>query len=151
MRMRRLAWALVAAVIAIAGQARADDYPNHPIRLIVPFAAGGAADAVARIVGKYIGDALGQPVVVEDRGGAGGIIGAETVKNAAPDGYTLLLGQSGPISINPGIYAKLSYDPEKDFMPISMTTAYPYILVVKPSLGVKTVAASPSQRASRGN
>jgi tripartite-type tricarboxylate transporter receptor subunit TctC len=140
MRMRRLAWALVAAVIGTTSVARADDYPNHPIRVIVPFAAGGAADAVARIVGKYIGDALGQPVVVEDRGGAGGIIGAEIVKNAEPDGYTLLLGQSGPISINPGIYTKLSYDPEKDFVPISMTTAYPYILVVNPSLGVKTVA-----------
>src|SRR6185312_12982528 len=140
MRMRRLAGVLVAAVIGATGAARADDYPNHPIRLIVPFAAGGAADAVARIVGKYVGDALGQPVVVEDRGGAGGIIGTEIVKKAEPDGYTLLLGQSGPISINPGIYAKLSYDPEKDFGPLSMTTAYPYILVVKPSLGVKTVA-----------
>src|SRR6201993_1844769 len=140
MRMRRFAWALVAAVIGITGAARADNYPNHPIRVIVPLAAGGAADAVARIGGKYIVDALGQPVVVEDRGGAGGIIGAEIVKNAEPDGYTLLLGQSGPISINPGIYTKLSYDPEKDFAPISMTTAYPYILVVNPSLGVKTVA-----------
>lgn len=140
MRMRRLAGVLVAAVIGATGAARADDYPNHPIRLIVPFAAGGAADAVARIVGKYVGDALGQPVVVEDRGGAGGIIGTEIVKKAEPDGYTLLLGQSGPISINPGIYTKLSYDSEKDFAPVSMTTAYPYILVVKPSLGVKTVA-----------
>jgi putative tricarboxylic transport membrane protein len=140
MRIRRLAGVLVAAVIGATGTARADDYPNHPIRLIVPFAAGGAADAVARIVGKYVGDALGQPVVVEDRGGAGGIIGTEIVKKAEPDGYTLLLGQSGPISINPGIYTKLSYDSEKDFAPISMTTAYPYILVVKPSLGVKTVA-----------
>src|ERR1700751_1456058 len=137
MHKGRLAGAWVRAVSGIPGAARADSYPNHPIRVIVPFAAGGAADAVARIVGKYIGDALGQPVVVEDRGGAGGIIGAEIVKNAEPDGYTLLLGQSGPISINPGIYAKLSYDPEKDFVPISMTTAYPYILVVNPSLGVK--------------
>ncbi|MBV9459847.1 MAG: tripartite tricarboxylate transporter substrate binding protein, partial [Bradyrhizobium sp.] len=94
MRMRRLAWALVAAAIGATCTARADEYPNHPIRVIVPFAAGGAADAVARIVGKYIGDALGQRVVVEDRGGAGGIIGAEIVKNAEPDGYTLLLGQS---------------------------------------------------------
>ena len=108
--------------------------------MIVPFAAGGAADAVARIVGKRIGETLGQPIVVEDRGGGGGVIGTEIVKNADPDGYTLLLGQSGPISINPGIYTKLSYDPEKDFVPISMTTAYPYVLVVNPSLGVKTVA-----------
>src|ERR1700761_4865596 len=140
MRMRRLAWAVVAAAIGMTGMARAGDYPNHPIRVIVPFAAGGAADAIARIVGKSIGEAMGQPVVIENRGGAGGIIGAEIVKNAEPDGYTLLLGQSGPISINPGIYAKLSYDPEKDFVPISMTTAYPYVLVVNPSLGVKTVA-----------
>ena len=138
MRMLALALALMAGVAT--GPARADGYPSHPIRLIVPFAAGGAADAVARIVGKRIGDALGQTVVVEDRGGGGGIIGAELVKNSDPDGYTLLLGQSGPISINPGIYSKLSYDPEKDFAPISMTTAYPYVLVVNPSLGVKTVA-----------
>jgi tripartite-type tricarboxylate transporter receptor subunit TctC len=137
--MRRLAVALVLA-LAAGSPAVADDYPNHPIRLIVPFAAGGAADAVARIIGKRIGETLGQPIVVEDRGGGGGTIATELVKNADPDGYTLLLGQSGPISINPGIYTKLSYDPEKDFVPISMTTAYPYVLVVNPSLGVKTVA-----------
>ena len=137
--MRRLAAALVLA-LAAGAPALADDYPTHPIRVIVPFAAGGAADAVARIVGKRVGETLGQTVVVEDRGGGGGVIGTEIVKNAGPDGYTLLLGQSGPISINPGIYSKLSYDPEKDFVPISMTTAYPYVLVVNPSLGVKTVA-----------
>jgi tripartite-type tricarboxylate transporter receptor subunit TctC len=137
--MRRLAGALVLA-LAAGSPALADDYPTHPIRVIVPFAAGGAADAVARIVGKRIGETLGQTIVVEDRGGGGGVIGTEIVKNADPDGYTLLLGQSGPISINPGIYTKLSYDPEKDFVPISMTTAYPYVLVVNPSLGVKTVA-----------
>ena len=138
MRTRKFAFAVVLALAA--GPALADDYPTHPIRLIVPFAAGGAADSVARIVGKRVGDALGQTVVVEDRGGGGGIIGTEIVRNSDADGYTLLLGQSGPISINPGIYPKLPYDPEKDFAPISMTTAYPYILVVNPSLGVKTVA-----------
>jgi tripartite-type tricarboxylate transporter receptor subunit TctC len=137
--MRTFAVAVVLA-LAAGGPALADDYPTHPIRLIVPFAAGGAADSVARIVGKRVGDALGQTVVVEDRGGGGGIIGTEIVRNSDADGYTLLLGQSGPISINPGIYPKLPYDPEKDFAPISMTTAYPYVLVVNPSLGVKTVA-----------
>jgi len=139
MRLRKLGLAL-ALVLATASMASADDYPSHPIRLIVPFAAGGAADSVARIVGKHVGDALGQTVVVENRGGGGGIIGVEVVKNSDPDGYTLLLGQSGPISINPGIYPKLSYDPEKDLVPVSMTTSYPYVLVVNPSLGVKTVA-----------
>jgi len=140
MRTRVFALAFVLVAGAATGPARADDYPTHPIRLIVPFAAGGAADSVARIVGKRMGDALGQTIVVEDRGGGGGIIGTEIVRNSDPDGYTLLLGQSGPISINPGIYPKLSYDPEKDFMPVSMTTSYPYVLVVNPSLGVKTVA-----------
>jgi len=141
MPMRKLAVALMLACLGFpAGPVRADEYPSHPIRLIVPFAAGGAADTVARIIGKRLGDALGQTVVVEDRGGGGGLIGTELVKNSDADGYTLLLGQSGPISINPGIYPKLPYDPEKDFVPITMTTSYPYVLVVNPSLGVKTVA-----------
>jgi len=141
MPMRKLAVALMLACLAFpAGPVRADEYPSHPIRLIVQFAAGGAADTVARIIGKRLGDALGQTVVVEDRGGGGGLIGTELVKNSDADGYTLLLGQSGPISINPGIYPKLPYDPEKDFVPITMTTSYPYVLVVNPSLGVKTVA-----------
>jgi len=135
-----LALAVALAAGAPIGWVLADDYPTHPIRLIVPFAAGGAADSVARIIGKRVGDALGQTVVVEDRGGGGGIIGTEVVKKSDADGYTLLLGQSGPISINPGIYPKLPYDPEKDFVPITMTTSYPYILVVNPKLGVKTVA-----------
>jgi tripartite-type tricarboxylate transporter receptor subunit TctC len=137
------AFALAFSLALVAGAAAptlAEDYPSHPIRLIVPFAAGGAADSVARIVGKRVGEALGQTVVVEDRGGGGGIIGVEVVTNSDPDGYTLLLGQSGPIAINPGIYPKLPYDPEKDLMPVSMTTSYPYVLVVNPSLGVKTVA-----------
>jgi tripartite-type tricarboxylate transporter receptor subunit TctC len=145
MRTRKLALTLVLSIMLalanVAGRAaRADDYPTHPIRLIVPFAAGGAADAVARIIGKRLGEVFGQAVVIEDRGGGNGIIGTEVVKNAEPDGYTLLLGQSGPISINPGIYPSLSYDPAKDFVPITMTTSYPYILLVQPSLGVKSVA-----------
>src|SRR6201995_2269322 len=137
--MRKFAL-LLAAALAGATTAHAQDYPTRPIRLIVPFAAGGAADATARILGKKVGDALGQTFVIKKRGGANGAIGKEIVKSADPDGYTLLLGQSGPISINPGIYPKLSYDPEKDLAPVCMTTAYPYVLVVNPSLGVKTVA-----------
>jgi tripartite-type tricarboxylate transporter receptor subunit TctC len=129
------------ALVAIfaAGAAQADDYPSHPIRLIVPYAAGGGADSVARIVAKRVSETIGQPIVIENRGGAGSIIGTELVKNSSPDGYTLLLGQSGPISINPAIYKNLPYDPVKDFAPVAMTTSYPYIMMVSPALGVKTL------------
>jgi tripartite-type tricarboxylate transporter receptor subunit TctC len=132
-----LTLALIAALAA--GTTRADEYPSRPIRLIVSYAAGGGADSVARIVAKRVSETIGQPIVIENRGGAGSIIGTELVKNADPDGYTLLLGQSGPISINPAIYRTLPYDPVKDFVPITMTTAYPYIMVVNPRLGVKTL------------
>ena len=136
---RRVALAFALIITAAAGGARADEYPSHPIRLIVPYAAGGAADSVARIVAKHVGEAVGQPIVVENRGGAGAIIGTDLVNKSDPDGYTLLLGQSGPISINPAVYKKLPYDPLKDFAPITLTTSFPYIMVVNPKLGVKTV------------
>jgi tripartite-type tricarboxylate transporter receptor subunit TctC len=136
---RRVALAFAVITAAAAGVARADEYPSHPIRLIVPYAAGGAADSVARIVAKHVGEALGQTIVVENRGGAGAIIGTDLVNKSDPDGYTLLLGQSGPISINPAVYKKLPYDPLKDFAPITLTTSFPYIMVVNPKLGVKTV------------
>jgi tripartite-type tricarboxylate transporter receptor subunit TctC len=132
-----LTFALVATLAA--STACADDYPSRPIRLIVPYAAGGGADSVARIVAKRVSETIGQTIVIENRGGAGSIIGTELVNKSDPDGYTLLLGQSGPISINPAVYKKLPYDPLKDFAPISMTTAYPYIMVVNPALGVKTL------------
>lgn len=136
---RRVALAFGLATALGAGALRADDYPSRPIRLIVPYAPGGAADLVARIIAKRAGASLGQPIVVENRCGAGSIIGTDLVKQSDPDGYTLLLGQSGPISINPAVYKKLPYDPLKDFAPITMTSAYPYIMVVSPKLGVKTV------------
>src|SRR5450631_4487386 len=137
---RLLVPALVLATALAAGATRADDYPSHPIRLIVPYAAGGGADSVARILAKRVGDSIGQTIVIENRGGAGSIIGTELVSKSNPDGYTLLLGQSGPISINPAVYKKLPYAPLKDFAPVTMTTAYPYIMVVNPALGVKTLA-----------
>src|SRR3979490_1367173 len=90
--------------------ARSEDYPSRPIRLIVPYAAGGGADSVARIVAKRVGETIGQTIVIENRGGAGSIIGTELVNKSDPDGYTLLLGQSGPISINPAGYKTLPYD-----------------------------------------
>jgi tripartite-type tricarboxylate transporter receptor subunit TctC len=127
------------AAIPASHTARADDYPSRQIHLIVPFAAGGSADSTARVIAMRLGKALGQAIVVENRGGGGAIIGTEFVNKAEPDGYTLLLGQSGPISINPAVYKNLPYDPVKDFAPISLTTTYPYVMVVNASLGVKTL------------
>ena len=127
--LRCIALALALAGSCSVGSSRADDYPSRPVRLIVPYAPGGGADTVARIVARRVSDTIGQPIVIENRGGAGSIIGTDMVAKAEPDGYTLLLGQSGPISINPAVYKDLRYDPVKDFAPITMTTAYPYILV----------------------
>src|SRR6202050_4958375 len=136
-------WTCLALLLAVmpctVDVAHADDYPSHPIKLLVPYAPGGGADAVARIVAKRVSETIGQPMVIENRGGAASIIGTEDVHKPDPDGYTLLLGQSGPISINPAVYKELPYDPEKDFAPITMTTAYPYVLVVNAKLPVQSV------------
>ena len=105
----------------------------------MPYTPGGGADSVARIVAKRVSQTIGQTIVIENRGGAGSIIGTEIVQKSDPDGYTLLLGQSGPISINPAVYKNLRYDPVKDFAPITMTTVYPYILVVNAASPVKTL------------
>jgi tripartite-type tricarboxylate transporter receptor subunit TctC len=117
------------APFALRG-ARAADWPSKPMRLVVPYAPGGGADAVARILARHVGDSLGQSIVVENKGGAGSIIGTDLVAKAEPDGYTLLLGQSGPISINPAVYKSLPYDPLRDLAPVCMTNSYPYVLVV---------------------
>jgi tripartite-type tricarboxylate transporter receptor subunit TctC len=129
----------VIGALLFGNGARADDYPSHPIHLIVPYAAGGSADATARVIARQIGKTTGHTIVVENRGGSAAIVGTEVVKNADPDGYTLLLGQSGPISINPAVYKDLPYDPVKDFVPVSLTSTYPYLMVVNRSLGVKTL------------
>ncbi|WP_425066514.1 Bug family tripartite tricarboxylate transporter substrate binding protein [Reyranella sp.] len=135
--MRRAACALVLAVVA--GPVWAQDFPSRPLKLVVPYAPGGGADSVARIVAKKVSENIGQPIVIENKGGAGSIVGTDLVAKAEPDGYTLLLGQSGPISINPAVYKSLPYDPVKDFAPITMTTAYPYILVVNAESPAKTL------------
>jgi tripartite-type tricarboxylate transporter receptor subunit TctC len=140
----RATWKCVAMALALTGPwaadaALADDYPSRPIRIVVPYAPGGGADAVARIVAKRVGETIGQTIVIENRGGAGSIIGTEMVAKSEADGYTLLLGQSGPISINPAVYKDLRYDPERDFAPVTMTTAYPYILVVNAKLPVRSL------------
>jgi tripartite-type tricarboxylate transporter receptor subunit TctC len=115
-------------------------YPDKPIRLIVPFAAGGNADLVARIVGEAMSPSLGQPIVVESRAGAGGSIGAAAVATAAPDGYTLLTGSNGPLTVNPFVQAKLPYDPLKDFVPIGLANLAPHSIVLNNSVQVKTLA-----------
>ncbi|HKA80311.1 MAG TPA: tripartite tricarboxylate transporter substrate binding protein [Xanthobacteraceae bacterium] len=140
----RASWTCATVMLALvatcaADAAHADEYPSRPIRIVVPYAPGGGADTVARIVAKRVGETIGQTIVIENRGGAGSIIGTELVAKAEPDGYTLLLGQSGPISINPAVYKDLRYDPERDFAPVTMTTAYPYILVVNAKLPVKSL------------
>jgi tripartite-type tricarboxylate transporter receptor subunit TctC len=115
-------------------------FPDRPIRLIVPFAAGGNADIVGRLVAERISSALGQPVVVDNRGGAGGSIGAEAVARAAPDGYTLLVGSNGPLTVNPFVQAKLGYDPLKDFVPVALTSYVPHAIILSNSVMTKTIA-----------
>src|SRR6201990_1524394 len=137
--MRLIVPVALLALQALVGGAVAADYPARPIKLVVPYAPGGGADGVARIVAKTMSENIGQPIVIENKGGAGAIVGTDLVAKAEPDGYTLLLGQSGPISINPAVYKTLPYDPGKDFAPVTMTTAYPYILVVNADLPVKSL------------
>lgn len=125
---------------AVFGSTRlfAAGYPERPIHLIVPFAAGGNADIVGRIAGDQIGKNLNGTVVVENRGGAGGAIGAEYVAKASPDGYTLLVGSNGPLTVNPFVQAKLGYDPLKDFAPVGLTSYVPHALIVSNKVDAKT-------------
>jgi tripartite-type tricarboxylate transporter receptor subunit TctC len=133
----RLAFAIT--LIALVARAAAQDYPSKPIRLIVPFPPGGGNDTMARTVGHQLTAALGQQVVIDNRAGAGGIIGAETAAKAAPDGYTLFLGGVGSHGINPNLHAKLAYDPVRDFAPVTLIASAPLILVVHPSVPAKSV------------
>jgi tripartite-type tricarboxylate transporter receptor subunit TctC len=127
------AWLSAAALLA-AVPAFAQGYPSKPIKVIVPYPAGGATDFFARLVFPKVGEALGQSVVVENRPGAGTAIGASEVARSAPDGYTLLLGDAGTYAFNPTLYKKLSYDPAKDFAPVSLTGRFALILAVNPSM-----------------
>ena len=130
----RILAALAAVVLSLGGNALAQGYPSKPIRLIVPYPAGGATDFFARLVFPKLGEALGQPVVVENRPGAGTAIGAAEVARSAPDGYTLLLGDAGTYAFNPTLYKKLAYDPAKDFAPVSLTGRFALILAVNSSV-----------------
>jgi tripartite-type tricarboxylate transporter receptor subunit TctC len=138
--LARLRSACLVILCVVAAAATAQDYPTRPIRLVVPFPAGGPTDIVARPLAQYLGDALGQQVIVDNRGGAGGSIGADLVAKSAPDGYTLLMATVGTHAINATLYRSLAYDPVKDFTPIALVAAAPVALVAHPSLPVKSVA-----------
>jgi tripartite-type tricarboxylate transporter receptor subunit TctC len=134
-----LAIGLLSAAGAAAQPAAAADWPSRPIHIIVPFPAGSSPDLVARILAEKLAPALGQPVVVENRPGAGGNLGTGMVARAAPDGYTFGLSIPGPLAVNAVLYKKLDYDPFKDLAPVSLVGASPNLLVVDPKLNVESV------------
>jgi tripartite-type tricarboxylate transporter receptor subunit TctC len=136
--MKRLVAVLCALAVATA-PALAQNYPSKPIRLVVGYSPGGGNDLIARIVAARLQGKLGQPVVVDNKPGAQSIVAAEVVAKAAPDGYTLLVAPSGPMTINPAVYSKLPYDPQKDFAPISLLAEFPLLLVVGADQPVKSV------------
>jgi len=139
----RLVAAAVAVIVCVgaASIARAEDqYPSRPITIVVPFAAGGPTDILARLVGQAIGPTLGQQVIVEDVTGAGGTIGATKVARAAPDGYTMVMGNLGTHAASVGIYSNLPYDPRKDFEPVILVASTPMVLVTRKTLPVKTLS-----------
>lgn len=124
---------------AAAPSAHADDYPSRPITLVVPYTPGGSTEILARIVAQKLGDRLGKPVVVENKPGAGTVIGTTAVAQADPDGYTLLMATPTPLAINVTVHKSLPYDPAADFMPLAMVASAPFFLIVNPSLPVHTV------------
>jgi tripartite-type tricarboxylate transporter receptor subunit TctC len=133
---------LGAAAVAVAAQgwaAHAADYPERALRLVVPFAPGGSTDVLARIVGQKLSEQIGQPVIIDNRPAAGGTVGSELVAKAAPDGYTLLIGSIATMAIAKAMYAKLPYDPLRDFEHINLWVTFPLVLVVNASSPLKTV------------
>ena len=137
-KMLRLAPAFLAAAI-VATAARAQSYPDRPVRLVVPFPPGGPTDIVARPLAQALGEALKQPVIVENRGGTGGSIGADVVAKAPADGYTLLMGTVGTSAINAALYRSLPHDPVRDFTPIALVASSPVVLVVNTASGIGSV------------
>jgi tripartite-type tricarboxylate transporter receptor subunit TctC len=131
---------VIAAHMGAAMPAAAQIYPTRPVTIVVPFAAGGGNDILARLLAQHIGQALGQQFVIENRAGAGGTIGARAVAKAPPDGYTLMVGHSGVFGVAPALYADPGYAPKRDFAPIGLIASYQQILVTHPSLPVRSVA-----------
>jgi len=156
MRILRTAGCLL-ALVGVSYLAQASEYPTRPIRLILPFAAGGGVDAVARIVAPHLSELIGQPVIVDNRAGGGATVGAELAARSAPDGYTLIVASSTPLSVNP-VLMQVRYDPLKDFAPITMLGEQPHVLVVNAALPAKSVRefvalakAKPLDYSSSGN
>ena len=140
MMQRNYASWVIALFVCVAGSAAAQDWPGKPIRIIVPFPPGGATDIPARLVAPKLTEALGQTVLIENRTGAGGIIGIEAAAKSAPDGYTMLMATNGELVMNPSIYPKLPYDPFRDFIPVSIMLESPMLLVVSASSSFNSVA-----------
>ena len=134
-------FALVASVVAILlpAAARAQDYPSRPITLIVPYSAGGGNDLMARTAAEKMSKTLGQQIVIENRGGAGGSIATRQIAKSVPDGYTLGLGGTGTLAINPTLYGNVGYDPRKDFAPIGLIATSALVVCVHPSLPVRSI------------
>ena len=138
--LRTFATGVITAALGSFNLAHASDaFPNKPIRFIVPYAAGGATDTTARLVSKELTAILGQPVVVENKAGAGGNIGTDYVAKSTPDGYTMLLAYTGPMAINPSLYDSLPFKPQQDFAPVTLLAQAPQILGVHPSIPATTV------------
>jgi tripartite-type tricarboxylate transporter receptor subunit TctC len=139
MKVVRLAAAILCALV-FAAPAFAQTYPTRTITLVVPYPPGGGVDAMARVVAERLSVGLGQQVVVDNRGGGSGLVGTRAVLKAAPDGYTLMLGHTGSISINPSLYANAGFDPRKDFAAIGLIASMPVVLIAHPSFPVETIA-----------
>ena len=139
--MRRLprAAAIAAVAMAVYSLALAQDYPSRTITLVVPYPPGGGVDAMARVVAEKLAGELGQQVVVDNRAGGSGLVGTRTFIKSPPDGYTLFLGHTGSISINPSLYANAGFDPRKDFAPIGLIASMPVALLAHPSFPAKTI------------
>jgi len=138
--MRRILGVASAALLLLASAAAfAQAYPQRPVRLIVPYPPGSGTDIVARLLGQRLGEDWGQAVVVDNRPGAGAIVGVDALAKAAPDGYTIGIADTGPLAINPALYPKLPYDPARDFAPVIEVAKLPFMLVAHPSLGVSSV------------
>jgi tripartite-type tricarboxylate transporter receptor subunit TctC len=133
-------FATACALLLTASMALAQNFPQHPVRLIVPYPPGSGTDIAARVLGQKLTESWGQQVIVENRPGAGAIIGVDAVAKAAPDGYTIGIADTGPLAINPALYPKLPYNPVRDFAPVTLVAKLPFMLVVNPALPVNNVA-----------